>query len=131
MDLEGRLGGAHRLSRGSRRGRRRDVVASRAGRSGENGGQHEDQGAHSGSLARGACRFELLGGELGAAEDEQADPSVEEKLRGGDAKIASCLFVETLREGACRALKARLAERLADAPMQSGLYRLMCELTSP
>ena len=65
-----------------------------------------------------------------AAEDEHGDPSVEEKLRGGDAKIASCLFVETLREDAGRDLKARLSERLADTPMQAGLYRLMCELTA-
>lgn len=65
-----------------------------------------------------------------AAEDEQGDTSVEEKLRGGDDKISTCLFVETLREDACHAVKARLSERLADTPMQSGLYRLMCELTT-
>ena len=63
-----------------------------------------------------------------AAEDEERDPSVEERLRGRDDKIASCLFVETLREDAGRALQARLAERLSNTPMQSGLYRLMCEL---
>ena len=65
-----------------------------------------------------------------AAEEEQDDQSVEEKLRGGDDKIASCLFVETLREETCRALQAGLAERLADTPMQCGIYRLMCELTA-
>ena len=63
-----------------------------------------------------------------AAEDEERGPSVEEKLRGGDDKIASCLFVETLREDACGEIEVRLSERLADTPMQAGLYRLMCEL---
>lgn len=56
-----------------------------------------------------------------AAEDEEREQSVEEKLRGGDDKIASCLFMETLREETCRELKLRLSERLADTPMQAGL----------
>ena len=65
-----------------------------------------------------------------AVADDHGEPSAEERLRGGDDRIASCLFVETLREDDGWTLKAKLAEHLSGAPMQVGLYRLVCDFAS-
>jgi hypothetical protein len=54
--------------------------------------------------------------------------SEEERLRGGDRRIAGCLLVETLR--------LPDAERIADALAacfpagETGVYRLLCEIRS-
>jgi hypothetical protein len=50
----------------------------------------------------------------------------EERLRGGDAKIAACLLVETLRVTEAEAIAARLASTYPQAAV--GAYRLLCEI---
>jgi len=72
----------------------------------------------------GVARIELWA----AADDIAPPPSDEEQLRGGDDRIAACLFVETLREADAREAAQALTERLADAIDEVGLYRLICEL---
>jgi hypothetical protein len=52
--------------------------------------------------------------------------SEEERLRGGDQKIAACLFVETLRAADAEAVAAALAARYPRAV--PGVYRLLCEI---
>jgi hypothetical protein len=69
----------------------------------------------------------VAGGEVWSAVDASTIPvSEEERLRGGDRKIATCLLVETLRaadaEGIARKLNSRF---LAAVP---GVYRLLCEI---
>ena len=56
--------------------------------------------------------------------------STEERLRGGDSRIKACLIVETLREDACRLLKAQLAEELDVPPESAASFRLLCELSN-
>jgi hypothetical protein len=67
--------------------------------------------------------------ELWSAADQGGEAAAEEKLRGGDRKIAACATVETLR--------ASDAERAQDALRREfgntadiGIYRLLCEITS-
>jgi len=55
--------------------------------------------------------------------------SREEGLRGGDDKIAACLFVETLREEAAQKVLEDLRTRLSGMVEEVGIYRLLCELT--
>ncbi len=54
--------------------------------------------------------------------------SEEEKLRGGDKKIAACLYVEMLRLEDAKAIGAALAKRHSAADV--GVYRLLCEIVS-
>jgi len=55
--------------------------------------------------------------------------SEEERLRGGDRKIAACLFVETLRASDAETIANTLAK---DFPRATpGVYRLLCEITPP
>jgi hypothetical protein len=66
-------------------------------------------------------------GEIWSAVDASAVPvSEEEKLRGGDGKIAACLFVETLRLADAERLSVALAGKFPKAT--AGIYRLLCEI---
>ena len=58
------------------------------------------------------------------------EQSYEERLRGGDDKISSCLLVEALREADCRAAVQGILAAFGIAKPQAGIYRLLCELTS-
>jgi hypothetical protein len=49
----------------------------------------------------------------------------EERLRGGDRRIAACLIVETLRQAVAGNIAAELSGRFADA--ETGVYRLLCQ----
>ena len=80
--------------------------------------------------------FDAVAADLGVARAEiwradeagAAPQSDEEKLRGGDAKIAACLFVETLREADARRV-IRESAALGDATSgATGLYRLVSDL---
>jgi hypothetical protein len=66
-------------------------------------------------------------GEIWTAVDASTIPvSEEERLRGGDRRIESCLYVETLREREAVALSATLSNRFPAAA--TGVYRLLCEI---
>jgi hypothetical protein len=66
-------------------------------------------------------------GEIWSAVDATTIPvSEEERLRGGDGKIAACLFVETLRVAEAEKIAGRLASQFPTATV--GVYRLLCEI---
>ncbi len=66
-------------------------------------------------------------GEIWTAADANTIPvSEEERLRGGDRKIAACLFVETLRVAEAEKFAAELSSRYPAAAV--GVYRLLCEI---
>ena len=60
-----------------------------------------------------------------AVDSANAVVSEEEKLRGGDKKIKSCLVVDTLRKAEAETLVDRLSKQFADAEV--GLYAVLCE----
>jgi hypothetical protein len=64
--------------------------------------------------------------ELWVAADANAPVSEEEKLRGGDKKIKTCLIVDTLREKPAEALGARMTKDFPQAEV--GVYRVLCQL---
>ena len=66
-------------------------------------------------------------GEIWSAVDAgETVVSEEERLRGGDVKIATCLLVETLRVADAEGIARTLAARFPQA--QTGVYRLLCEI---
>lgn len=79
--------------------------------------------------------LETLGGaegiarcELWSAVDRQAAVGAEEKLRGGDRKIAACAMVETLRPSDAERVRDQLADAFGTTA-EIGIYRLLCQLT--
>ena len=56
--------------------------------------------------------------------------STEAQLRGGDARIESCLLVETLRESDCLKALDHLVCELGISDAKTGIYHLLCDLTS-
>lgn len=67
------------------------------------------------------------GGEVWLALDAAGMPvSMEEKLRGGDKKIAGALMVDTLYEKDAEAVGARLAKQFPDAAV--GVFRVLCQI---
>jgi hypothetical protein len=68
-------------------------------------------------------------GEIWRAADPLEFPvSMEERLRGGDRKIETCLLVETLRVAEAEKIAAALANEFPGAEV--GVYRLLCEITA-
>jgi hypothetical protein len=65
-----------------------------------------------------------------AAETAPPAPSAEEVLRGGDARIAGCLCVQTLRLEDARRIRSVLAAEIGE-PREIGIYRLLCERRPP
>jgi hypothetical protein len=66
-------------------------------------------------------------GEVWRAADPLEFPiSMEERLRGGDRKIETCLLVETLRTPEAEKIAATLATEFPRAEI--GVYRLLCEI---
>jgi hypothetical protein len=67
------------------------------------------------------------GGEIWIAIDPAGQPvSMEEKLRGGDRKIAACLMVDTLRQAEAENLGTRLAAKFPGTEV--GVFRVLCHL---
>ncbi len=65
--------------------------------------------------------------EIWSAVDASAIPvSQEERLRGGDKKIAACLFVETLRVSEAESIAGALSRQFPAAT--AGVYRLLAEI---
>ena len=67
--------------------------------------------------------------ELWSSIDRDAPVAEEERLRGGDRKIAGCLVVQTLREGEAQRVSAGLAREFG-AGAEIGIYRLLSEIGS-
>jgi hypothetical protein len=63
--------------------------------------------------------------EICTAADGQA-VSMEEKLRGGDKKIETCLMVDTLRQGDAETLGERFSQQFIGADI--GVFRVLCQL---
>ncbi|MGB7036559.1 MAG: hypothetical protein WBD71_13665 [Xanthobacteraceae bacterium] len=69
----------------------------------------------------------VAGGEIWIALDSTGMPvSAEEKLRGGDKKIAGALMIDTLYQEAADAVGARLAKQFPDAAV--GVFRVLCQI---
>lgn len=69
----------------------------------------------------------VAGGEIWTALDPAGMPvSMEEKLRGGDRKIAACLMVDTLHQSHAEAIGRDLSRQFADAEV--GVFRVLCQL---
>lgn len=69
----------------------------------------------------------VAGGEIWIALDPASMPvSMEEKLRGGDKKIAGALLVDTLYENDAEAVGARLTREFPDAAI--GAFRVLCQI---
>ena len=65
--------------------------------------------------------------EIWTAIDPAGQPvSLEEKLRGGDKKIKTCLMVDTLRQGEAETLGESLSKEFARAEV--GVFRVLCHL---
>jgi hypothetical protein len=66
-------------------------------------------------------------GEIWTAVDARTiTVSEEERLRGGDRKIAACLYIETLRLAEAEKIAGALLEKFPAAA--AGVYRLLCEI---
>lgn len=69
----------------------------------------------------------VASGEVWIALDPRGMPvSQEEKLRGGDRKIAACLMIDTLRQGEADKTGADLAKKFPGAEV--GIFRVLCQL---
>lgn len=62
--------------------------------------------------------------------EKAKEMTAEEKMRGGDEKIAACIMVETLRQAEADVVLARLLELLGSNAQSGQTYRFLCELTS-
>jgi hypothetical protein len=86
-----------------------------------------DEGALKATLDALVADPAVAGGEIWIALDPKGMPvSQEEKLRGGDKKIAGCLLVDTLRQDAAEQTGARLATQFPGADV--GVFRVLCQL---
>ena len=65
-------------------------------------------------------------GEIWQAADREFPVSMEERLRGGDRKIETCLLLETLRVPGAERIGASLADAFPGAEI--GVYRLLCDI---
>jgi hypothetical protein len=69
----------------------------------------------------------VASGEIWIALDPAGMPvSMEEKLRGGDRKIAACLMIDTLRQDAAEKIGADLAKKFSGTEV--GVFRVLCQL---
>jgi len=69
----------------------------------------------------------VAGGEIRSALDPKGIPvSMEERLRGGDKKIAACLMIDTLRQAEAETIGAALAKKFPGTNV--GVFRVLCQL---
>jgi hypothetical protein len=89
--------------------------------------QTPDATALAGALEKICADTAVAGGEIWLALDAAAMPvSTEEKLRGGDKKIAGALMIDTLYEEGARAVGAQLAKQFPQADI--GIFRVLCHI---
>jgi hypothetical protein len=86
-----------------------------------------DQMALSGALDKLTAETSVAAGEIWVALDAAGMPvSMEEKLRGGDKKIAGALMIDTLYQEHAEAAGAQLAKQFPDAEI--GIFRVLCQI---
>ncbi|MGD0147883.1 MAG: hypothetical protein ABSB77_04790 [Xanthobacteraceae bacterium] len=89
--------------------------------------QPPDETTLSGALEKYVADTAVAGGEIWIALDSAGTPvSMEEKLRGGDKKIAGALLIDTLYEEGAEAVGAQLAKQFPQADI--GIYRVLCQI---
>jgi hypothetical protein len=89
--------------------------------------QAPDETALSGALEKYCADTAVAGGEIWLALDAAGMPvSMEEKLRGGDKKIAGALLIDTLYEQGAQAVGAKLAQQFPQADI--GVFRVLCHI---
>jgi hypothetical protein len=86
-----------------------------------------DETALAGVLEKFCADTAVAGGEIWVAVDAAGMPvSMEEKLRGGDKKIAGALMIDTLYEQGAEAVGAQLARQFSQADI--GIFRVLCHI---
>ena len=86
-----------------------------------------DEAALSGTLEKLNVDASVAGCEIWVALDSAGMPvSMEEKLRGGDNKIAGALMIDTLYEADAEAVGAQLATQFPSADI--GVFRVLCQI---
>ena len=86
-----------------------------------------DEAALAAALEQLTADTAVAGGEIWIALDPAGQPvSMEEKLRGGDKKIAGALIVDTLYQDDAEAVAAQLAKQFPEADI--GVFRVLCHI---
>ena len=86
-----------------------------------------DEGELKASLDSLVADPAVAAGEIWIALDPKDMPvSQEEKLRGGDKKIAGCLMIDTLRQAEAEKIGASLAKKFPGTEV--GVFRVLCQL---
>jgi len=86
-----------------------------------------DETALSGVLEKLTADASVAGGEIWVALDSADMPvSMEEKMRGGDKKIAGALMIDTLYQEDAKAMGAQLAKQFPDADV--GIFQVLCQI---
>ena len=86
-----------------------------------------DEGALKATLDSLVTDPAAAGGEIWIALDPKDMPvSQEEKLRGGDKKIAGCLMIDTLRQADAQKIGADLSKKFPVSEV--GVFRVLCQL---
>ena len=89
--------------------------------------QTPDEATLSGVLEKFCADTAVAGGEIWLALDAAGMlVSMEEKLRGGDKKIAGALLIDTLYEEGAQAVGAQLAKQFPQADI--GIFRVLCQI---
>jgi hypothetical protein len=86
-----------------------------------------DEGALKATLEALVADPAVAGGEIWIALDPKGMPvSQEEKLRGGDKKIAGCLMIDTLRQADAEKIGADLGKKFPGTEV--GVFRVLCQI---
>jgi hypothetical protein len=89
--------------------------------------QKPNEAALSGTLEELTADTSVGGGEIWVALDAADMPvSMEEKLRGGDKKIAGALMIDMLYQEDAEAVGAQLAKQYPGADI--GIFRVLCQI---
>jgi hypothetical protein len=86
-----------------------------------------DAAALAAVLEKFTAEVSVAGGEIWVALDAAGMPvSMEEKLRGGDKKIAGALLIDTLYQTDAEAVGAQLTRQFPGAAI--GIFRVLCQI---
>ena len=86
-----------------------------------------DEAALSAALEKLTAETSVAGGEIWIALDAAGMPvSMEEKLRGGDKKIAGALMIDTLYQADAEAVGAQLTKQFPGADI--GVFGVLCQI---
>ncbi|HUD85194.1 MAG TPA: hypothetical protein VMR17_02020 [Xanthobacteraceae bacterium] len=89
--------------------------------------QRQDDAALSAAFEKLATGMAVAGGEIWTAVDAAGMPaSMEEKLRGGDNRIAGALTIETLYQEDAERIGTELAKQFPSADV--GIFRALCDI---